>query len=43
MTMPQPGQIDPVTNYFDILRNDKIATMGSCFAQNLATDSVLAP
>ena len=36
VTTPPPGQIDPVTRAISIGRNDKIATMGSCFAQHLS-------
>lgn len=36
MTAPAPGQIDPVTKYSLILKDEKISTMGSCFAQHLS-------
>jgi hypothetical protein len=36
MTAPAPGHIDPVTKYSLISKNDKISTMGSCFAQHLS-------
>jgi hypothetical protein len=36
MLGPAPGQIDPLTSYEQILPHEKIATMGSCFAQHLA-------
>ena len=36
MTWPSPGQIDPVTSARQIVSTDKVATMGSCFAQHLA-------
>jgi len=31
-----PGLIDPMTNNYHILKDDKISSMGSCFAQNIA-------
>lgn len=40
ITEPHPGQIDPVVNYIKISRKHKIATMGSCFAQNLAKNII---
>lgn len=36
MLNPAPGQIDPVVNSQVILPEEKVATMGSCFAQHLA-------
>ena len=36
MTAPAPGHIDPVTRRGAIRASDKVATMGSCFAQHLA-------
>jgi hypothetical protein len=36
MQRPHPGQIDPVTKFSPILPSQKVATMGSCFAQHLA-------
>ena len=36
MTSPAPGHIDPVTKFVSINPQDKIATMGSCFAQHLS-------
>lgn len=36
MTSPAPGHIDPVVRSRSISRSDKVATMGSCFAQHLA-------
>lgn len=36
MLNPAPGQIDPVVNSRTISPDQKIATMGSCFAQHLA-------
>ena len=36
MSWPSPGQIDPVVRDFEISVTDKIATMGSCFAQHMA-------
>ncbi|MEY3896195.1 MAG: hypothetical protein RLZZ214_1715 [Verrucomicrobiota bacterium] len=37
MTWPAPGQIDPVVSSTEILPHEKVATMGSCFAQHLAS------
>lgn len=37
MTWPAPGQIDPVVSSAEILPHEKVATMGSCFAQHLAS------
>jgi len=36
MTSPAPGHIDPVTRAKIISPQEKVATMGSCFAQHLA-------
>lgn len=36
MSTPAPGHIDPVTVSRVIASEDKVATMGSCFAQHLA-------
>jgi hypothetical protein len=36
MTWPAPGQIDPVVRRDDILPTQKVATIGSCFAQHLS-------
>lgn len=36
MSTPAPGQIDPVTRSKIIAPQDRVATMGSCFAQHLA-------
>ena len=36
MLDPAPGQIDPVTRSKVIGKNEKVATMGSCFAQHMA-------
>lgn len=36
MLNPAPGQIDPVTDSRTITVEQKVATMGSCFAQHLA-------
>lgn len=36
MTWPPPGQIDPVVRSEEIGSEEKVATMGSCFAQHLA-------
>jgi len=36
MTTPAPGRIDPVVNATIIAPNDKLATIGSCFAQHLS-------
>lgn len=36
MLTPHPGQIDPVVSSKRILPQQKVATMGSCFAQHLA-------
>ncbi len=36
MTWPAAGHIDPVTEGVLIGRSDKVATMGSCFAQHLS-------
>jgi hypothetical protein len=36
MTAPAAGHIDPVVKFERINSTDKISTMGSCFAQNLA-------
>lgn len=36
MLTPAPGQIDPVVSSRRILTQQKVATMGSCFAQHLA-------
>lgn len=33
---PLPGLVDPVTSNFVINQTDKVATMGSCFAQHLS-------
>ncbi|MEG3178424.1 GSCFA domain-containing protein [Sphingomonas sp. RB3P16] len=36
MSAPQPGRVDPVTRGGEIAATDKVATMGSCFAQHIA-------
>jgi hypothetical protein len=36
MSVPAPGHIDPVTTAKLITATEKVATMGSCFAQHLA-------
>jgi hypothetical protein len=36
MLVPAPGQVDPVVSAQRILPQQKVATMGSCFAQHLA-------
>jgi GSCFA family len=36
MTWPAAGHIDPATGYARIAGTDRVATMGSCFAQHLA-------
>ena len=36
MSWPAPGQIDPVVGKAEILPGQKVATMGSCFAQHLS-------
>jgi len=36
MSEPHPGHIDPITKSLIINKNDKISTMGSCFAQHLS-------
>src|SRR4051794_4312496 len=36
MTWPAPGHIDPVSRSHIIAPGEKVATMGSCFAQHLA-------
>lgn len=36
VTWPARGHVDPVTNSPTIARTDKIATMGSCFAQHIS-------
>lgn len=36
MTTPAPGHIDPVTESIKIKVNEKVATMGSCFAQHMS-------
>jgi hypothetical protein len=36
MLNPAPGQVDPVVNSRTITPEQKVATMGSCFAQHLA-------
>ena len=36
VSFPQHGQIDPVSNSRIISPREKVATMGSCFAQHLA-------
>lgn len=36
MTSPAPGHVDPVTRSKIITPQEKVATMGSCFAQHLA-------
>ena len=36
MTAPAPGHIDPVTRSAEIRGVDRVATMGSCFAQHLS-------
>lgn len=36
MTAPAPGHIDPVVRQSTIAPTDKVATMGSCFAQHLS-------
>jgi len=36
MLNPAPGQIDPVVRSATILKDQKVATMGSCFAQHLS-------
>jgi len=36
MTAPAPGHIDPMIRQITIAPTDKVATMGSCFAQHLS-------
>jgi hypothetical protein len=36
MSMPAPGHVDPVTRAAEITPTDKVATMGSCFAQHIS-------
>jgi hypothetical protein len=36
VTLPAPGQIDPVTRCKVIKQSDKVSTMGSCFAQHIS-------
>lgn len=36
MAGPPPGRVDPVTRGGEIKQTDKVATMGSCFAQHIA-------
>ena len=36
MSWPAPGQIDPMVGSQQILLSDRVATMGSCFAQHLS-------
>lgn len=38
MTQPAPGHIDPVMRSKAIYKQDKVATIGSCFAQHLGTN-----
>ena len=42
MTSPAPGHIDPVVRFELISPADKIATIGSCFAQHLSRNLVKA-
>ena len=36
MSMPAPGHVDPVTRAAEIKPSDRVATMGSCFAQHIS-------
>ncbi len=36
MTIPPSGHIDPVTHSIQIRNDEKISTLGSCFAQNIS-------